>query len=263
MSKSGTRGDRLSWGGRGEGGPPLVIAHRGSSAVEPENSLAAFGRAIADGADGVELDVLLCATGEVMVFHDDDLRRLGGLPDRIGDLSLKAIRGVRLTSGATIPTLAEVLEHCGKDLLVNVELKASGITPAGVGALVDRVAGVVERAGRNVGDRVLVSSFDRRAVAFWAKRVPQIRAGLLLERKGMGPKPQRRARALPRMQLFSVHPESVLCTPAAVQDWQRRGHRVNVWTVDDPSELRRFAAMGVDGIITNNPAHSRRALGDS
>src|SRR5438874_1738897 len=62
---------------------PLVIGHRGASSREPENSVAAFRRAAVDGADGVELDVLCCGTGEVVVFHDDDLLRLGGRPDRV------------------------------------------------------------------------------------------------------------------------------------------------------------------------------------
>lgn len=209
----------------------------------------------------MELDVLLCATGEVVVFHDDDLQRLGGRPDRIADLSLKSIRSIRLTSGATIPTLEEVLELCARKLLVNVELKASGIKPTGVRSLVDRVAGVLDRAGRKVAEQVLVSSFHPRAVATWAMRAPRVRAGLLIERAVVLPGARAPRRPLlAKVELFSMHPEDVLCTEAAVRDWHRRGYRVNVWTVDAPAELRRFAAMGVDGIITNDPARSRRVL---
>ena len=120
--------DHPAWARRRQGAPPLIVAHRGASAVEPENSIAAFRRAAADGADGVELDVLLCATGEVVVFHDDDLVRLGNRPEKIATLSLAALRAVRLTSGATIPTLDEVLAACGPRLLANIELKASGIS---------------------------------------------------------------------------------------------------------------------------------------
>ena len=78
-------------------GRPLIIGHRGASAHAPENSLEAFSRAAADGADGVELDVLRCATGEVVVFHDDDLARLGGRAERIAALSLAELRALRLT----------------------------------------------------------------------------------------------------------------------------------------------------------------------
>src|SRR5512138_3600750 len=89
---------------------PWVIAHRGASADEVENTLAAFARAMTDRADGVELDVQCCATGEVVVYHDDDLLRLAGRRERIDALSLSAIRQVRLSGGGTIPTLAEALD---------------------------------------------------------------------------------------------------------------------------------------------------------
>ena len=253
--------DGVSWGGGGRGETPLIVAHRGASAIEPENSIAAFRRAAADGADGVELDVLACATGEVVVFHDDDLVRLGARPERIAAVSLGAVRSVRLISGATIPTLEEVLEACGPRLLVNVELKASGVTVGGLRALVDAVATILDRAGGGISERVLVSSFHPRAIALWHRRAPDVRAGLLFERAA--PLPLRRAWALRWLRPFSAHPEAVLCTPETVRRWHRRGYRVNVWTVDDAIALRRFADMRVDGIITNDPARSRRALTDS
>jgi glycerophosphoryl diester phosphodiesterase len=258
MLNPGTSPFRPSWSGRGEAGLPLIVAHRGASAIEPENSLPAFMRAASDGADGVELDVLRCATGEVVVFHDDDLARLGGRPDRIAELDIAAIRAIRLVSGASIPTLEEVFQACGDSLLVNIELKASGISKAGIAALVDGVAAVVARAGAAAGDRVLVSSFHPRAIACWRRKVPGVRAGLLFEREAS--LPLRRAWALPWLRPFSAHPEKVLCTQTAVRRWHQRGYRVNVWTVDDPIELKTLTATGVDGIITNDPARSRRAL---
>ncbi len=250
-----------SWSRRGRGDLPLLIAHRGASAIEPENSLAAFGRARSDGADGVELDVLLCATGEVIVFHDDDLIRLGDSPARIGDLSLADVRAVRLRSGATIPTLEEVLEACGPSLLINVELKATGLASAPLRALADRVADVIVRGRAGTAARVLVSSFNPRAVRMWRQRMPEVRAGLLCEQAS--PLPLRRAWALPWVRPFSVHPEGVLCTARAVRGWHGRGYRVAVWTVDDARALRCFADLGVDAVITNDPARSRQLLSGS
>ncbi|MEO7668464.1 MAG: glycerophosphodiester phosphodiesterase [Polyangia bacterium] len=239
---------------------PLVIAHRGASAVEPENSLAAFERANADGADGVELDVLSCATGQVVVFHDDDLTRLGGRPEQIAILSLDELRGVRLLSGAAIPTLEDALEACGDRLLMNIELKASGVSGRELRALVEGVAAAISRAGRRVEARILISSFSPRALQLWRRRAPHVPAGLLFEHQAA--LPLRRAWALPWLSAFSVHPEAVLCTAGAVARWHRRGYRVNVWTVDEPAPLRRFAAMGVDGVITNHPARTRATLSD-
>jgi len=248
-----------AWSRRGGPGElPLLIAHRGASAVEAENSIAAFARARADGADGVELDVLLCATGEVMVFHDDDLLRLAGLPARIADLSLAELRSVRLRSGATIPTLQEAIEACGEALLINVELKAAQLAGSQLRALVEGVASCLERAAAELPARVLVSSFNPRAVLAWRRRMPEVCAGLLIERESF--LPLRRAWALPWLRPFSVHPEGILCTPEAVSRWHRRGYRVAAWTIDEANALRGLADMRVDAIITNHPARSRALL---
>jgi glycerophosphoryl diester phosphodiesterase len=237
-----------------------VIGHRGASALEPENSLAAFERAARDGADGVELDVLCCATGEVMVFHDDDLSRLAQRPERVAALPYAALRELRLTSGAAIPTLEEALEACGPNLLVNVELKSNSRLRGGpLAPLVDRVATIVERAG--AGRRVLVSSFHPLALELWRRRARHVPAGLLFERRAALPLRQAWARLW--LNPLALHPEAPLATARAVRSWHDRGYMVNVWTVDDPTELRALRDAGVDGIITNDPARARRALEQS
>src|SRR6185503_1271452 len=236
---------------------PLLFGHRGASALEPENSLAAFERAARDGADGVELDVLCCATGEVVVFHDDDLARLAGRRERIADLPLRELRAVTLTSGARIPTLEEALAACGPDLRVNVEIKTSGYAGGRLGPLVDGVASILERTGS--ADRVLVSSFHPRALWLWMRRAPQVPAGLLFEARAA--RPLRQAWAHRWLRPRALHPEWVLCTPAKVRAWHDQGYLVNVWTVDDPHALHALAAMGVDGIITNDPGRARHILG--
>src|SRR5882757_8311365 len=106
------RSAAMSTWGRSSGGNPLVIGHRGASTNVIENTVEAFARARADGADGVELDVSLCATGEVVVFHDDDLRRLANRLERVDALSLAALRDVKLPAGGRIPTLDEAFEAC-------------------------------------------------------------------------------------------------------------------------------------------------------
>jgi glycerophosphoryl diester phosphodiesterase len=246
-----------AWGQRFARSRPLVVGHRGASARAPENSVESFARARADGADGVELDVLSCATDEVVVFHDDDLARLGGRPERIDALSLATLRQVRLAGGARIPTLEEAFEACGPELLVNVELKAAGVSAPRLAALADRVADVVARTG--TGPRVLVSSFNPFAVRLWMRRAPAIPAALLFERAA--PFPLRRAWAASWLRPSALNPELVLCTPPRVAGWHARGYAVNVWTVDDEVALRACRDMGVDGIITNDPGRTRQLLG--
>ncbi len=244
------------WRQRSGSASPLILAHRGASAVETENTAAAFARARADGADGVELDVLLCATGEVVVFHDDDLARLAHRPERIGAMSWTALREVELPRGTRIPTLEEAVEACGPDLLINVELKAEGFALSAFKELVERTAAVVERM--NIGGRVLVSSFNPLAVWLWMRRAPAVPAGLLFEAES--PLPLRQAWAAPWLRPAALHPGVVLCRPDDVARWRRSGYMVNTWTVDDAASLIAFRDMHVDGVITNDPARARAAL---
>lgn len=234
-----------------------MIGHRGASAREPENSLRAFARAAADGADGVELDVLCCASGEVVVFHDDDLRRLGeGRSERIDALDLAAVRAVTLRGGVGIPTLEEAFEACGPDLLVNVELKTTGLADRSVPRLIEGVVAALARAGAE--ERTLVSSFSPVAVWLWRRRRPGVKCGLLFEREA--PRPLRRAWALPVIRPFAAHPEQVLCNAPSVRRWHAAGYAVNTWTADDPARLRQLRDLGVDAIICNDPAAARAAL---
>src|SRR5205814_5101727 len=140
----------------------LVIAHRGASGTHPENTLAAFRRAVELGADMIELDVQLTRDGEVVVFHDATLERTTDGAGAVSDRTLAEIR--RLDAGAwfgpafrgtRVPTLAEVLAAVG--LPVNVELK-----PVGDDGLEARALAVVESAGALA--RVVFSSFDAGAL---------------------------------------------------------------------------------------------------
>src|SRR5581483_11304897 len=164
--------------------------------------------------------------------HDDDLARLAARPERIADLDLAALRAVRLTAGGGISTLPEVLEAGGADLLVNVELKAAGLGAGAIAALVERVGADLARAAPGTAERVLVSSFNPRAVGAWMRQAPAVRAGLLFERDAS--LPARRAWAAAWLRPFSLHPEVVLCAPPRVAAWHRRGYAVAVWTVDAP-----------------------------
>jgi glycerophosphoryl diester phosphodiesterase len=240
---------------------PVLLAHRGASALETENTLVAFRRAMREGADGVELDVQRCASGEVVVFHDDDLVRLAGRPERILDLPLAALREVRLRGGGEIPTLEEAIEACGPGALVNVEIKHEGAWPAGCRALVAAVEDVVART--RAEGRILISAFSPAVVWLWRKLRPDVPCGLLFERprRFHRPWPLRTDWLAPVLRPAALHPADELCTPETVARWRRAGYAVNVWTVDAPARIEALAAMGVDGIITNQPAAARAALG--
>jgi glycerophosphoryl diester phosphodiesterase len=238
---------------------PLVLGHRGASAEAPENTLAAFRLAMAQGADGVELDARRCATGEVVVFHDEDAARITGAPLRIARTPLAALRALDAGAwkgeafrGARIPTLAEVLAEL-PDAWVNVELKSGG-GDLGVAAAAARV---IEAAG--AAERVIVSSFDYRLIVAFRLAAPRIPVGLLFDEDEPG-----RLVTWLGVRLLgaaAVHPGRRLVTPARAAAWRARGLDVTVWTVDDADEARRLAALGAGAIITNVPGRIRAALG--
>jgi glycerophosphoryl diester phosphodiesterase len=235
-----------------------VLGHRGASADAPENTIAAFRLALDQGADGVELDVWRCGTGEVVVCHDPDARRLAGSPLVVPEASLRDLRALDVGSwkgarwsGERIPRLEEALEAM-PGAIVNVELKSRGGETE-----LSRAAAEVIRAAR-AADRVVVSSFDWRLVSAFQSAAPEIAVGLLFE--GSRAWRLRVAMASRLLGPQALHPHRALATPARVRAWTRRGLAVNVWTVDDAAEMRHLAALGVSAVITNVPGRAVEAL---
>lgn len=213
---------------------PQVIAHRGASAVHPENTVAAFAGAVALGADGVELDVHVSADGALVVHHDAALA--DGTP--IADLG-------RAELPVDVCLLDAALAACG-DLLVNVEIKEAPVEP--VAAAIDAWGG-----------RAIVSSFDHRtaeAMRVHAPHLPTAQLTFLLER----PVAETVAWIAGRGH-EAWHPHHATVDEAAVAAAHAAGLVVNVWTVDDPDRIVALAQAGVDGIVTNDVAAALAALG--
>lgn len=240
-------------------GRALVLGHRGASADAPENTLAAFRLAMQQGADGVELDVWRCASGEVVVAHDEDLLRVGGSPLRLPDAALGDLRAVDVGAwkgarwrGERIPLLAEVFEAL-PGALVNVELKSRGGRDLG---LAQAVAQVIH--GARAESRVVVSSFDWRLVAAFRVASPDVATGLLFD--GTRAWRLRLWAGTRSLRPAALHPDRALATDGRVRAWTAAGLAVNVWTVDDPREASRLAHAGAASVITNVPAAIRRVI---
>ncbi len=241
---------------------PALFAHRGSSAHAPENTLAAFELAIRQGADAIELDAMLCASGEVVVIHDETLERTTDGQGRVSETPLEALRELDAGGyfdpafrGQRIPTLEEVLESAGGRIYLNLELK-NYATPGD--ALPERVAALVERFG--LEEWVLFSSFNPWTLRRARARLPRVPVGLLTApgwtgRVLNGP--------LGRFLLpcEALHPEKGAVTPALVESVHRRGRRLHTYTVNSRAEMERLFALGVDGIFSDDPLLRSAAQG--
>ncbi|GAB4204541.1 MAG: glycerophosphodiester phosphodiesterase [Sandaracinaceae bacterium] len=241
---------------------PALWAHRGASAHAPENTEAAFARAIADGADGVELDVRDAACGTVVVAHDPTLDRVARRPGVVADLTAAALSDIRVMDAGCpngvpgFPTLDEAIDQVvGAGLRLNVEIK--GDVPNRI-RLAKRVASLLARRAPRERDAILISSFRPEilvATRAFGARVP---VAFLFDAEHTG---ELRAAALWRVvRPDGLHPQHRLATRSAIARWKRRGLFVNAWTVEDEDRLRTLARDGIDGIITNDPARARRAL---
>lgn len=227
-----------------------ILAHRGASADFPENTLEAFTAAVEQGADGVELDVMRCASGELVVCHDEKLDRLAGREWWVHLTPwwklAKADVGSSLGfAPARIPRLEEVFEALPARLLVNVELKCETVDDRG---LTEAVGSFIE--AERLHERVLVSSFNPLCLVRLAARFPTIRRGQLIDPDKSW---LRQALWAPFTARDSVHPHVSQCTPERVADWHAKRQEVAVWTVDDAPTADALEAMGADYLITNRP----------
>jgi glycerophosphoryl diester phosphodiesterase len=226
-----------------------VLAHRGASRLARENTVEAFRRAREVGADGVELDVRRSADGVPLVHHD------ASAADGIGLLVARPFAEIR-AAAPWLPTLDEALDACA-GMLVNVEIKCSRWEPdADPEHIVARAA---VDAVREHGTRAIFSSFDLEAVDAVHAYAPDAVTAFLVHDVEL-----RAAAILAREHHHTwLHPNraAVLAAPEdAVAIVREEQLQVDVWTVDDPDEMRVLAAAGVDAIVTNVPDVALAAL---
>jgi len=234
---------------------PLVGAHRGASARAPENTLPAFQAALDDGADLVELDVRLTRDGGLAVIHDARTERATGVDRVVAATDMETLR--RLDTGRHkgpewaerglgIPELGDVFALLAGRMLVNVEVK-SGVDALPV--LARRIAAY------DMADKVIVSLFDADVVRAAGAMEPRVLTGLLLDRLEVDP-----LAATQALGAALLHLAHRFITPELVGKAHERGIGVLAWTVNDPAEMRRLAALDVDVILSDDPRLLRQTL---
>jgi glycerophosphoryl diester phosphodiesterase len=229
-----------------------VLAHRGARTVAPENTIEAFRVALAQGADGIELDVHRTGDDHLVVHHDADAPGLGVL----AELPFAAIRG----AAPSIPSLDEVLDACTGSI-VNIEIK--NLPGDADYDESDRAADLVveQLAARGGADDVLVSSFNLPTVDRVHALAPSIPTAFLVM-FGIDPIDALDLAAAhghvalhPHRAMLAGEPGAEIAAHAA-----ELGLALNVWTVNESAEMERLARLGVDAIITDVPDTARRVI---
>jgi glycerophosphoryl diester phosphodiesterase len=223
-----------------------IMAHRGASAMAPENTLAAVQGAIDAGAHWVEIDVQETLDDEIVVIHDSDLKKIARQPIRVSEATLTELQTVDIGSwfgpdfsDQRIPTLKQVLELCKGQIGVNIELKYYG----GERRLEESVVEIVEAA--QMQDQVMVMSLDFEGMKRMRALRPKWKLGLLSS-VALG--------KLISLDLDFLAINASSASRSRIRQTQNNGKQIAVWTVNDAVGMATMLSRGVDAIITDEPA---------
>jgi glycerophosphoryl diester phosphodiesterase len=211
---------------------PLLLGHRGARALKsiPENTLASFDQALADGCDGFEFDVRLTADGTPVICHDPET----------GSLQIARASTQQL---AALPQLREILAHYQDRAFLDIELKVAGLEKITVALLQN----YPPRRG------FVVSSFLPEVLQAVHAENSRISLGVICETNAQ-------LRAWNQLPIEYVIPHYKLVDEDQILRFRAAERKILVWTVNTPAAMRRFAAFGVDGIISDNPSLLCRTL---
>jgi len=248
---------------------PLLIGHRGASSEAPENTLASFRLAWAEGANGIEADFRLCGDGQIVCMHDDSTGRTAGVDLRVIDTPLNELRRLDVGSwkgpawkGEGIPTLEEVLAALPDGTWFFIELKSGPEIIAPLAKI------LVE--SKCSPDRIRLLSFSAPLIAELKRYLPEWQACWLSDYHHMvraniwRPSRDKILNTLARSNADGLASAArAILDHDLVDELRRKSLEVHVWTVDSLTAARRYRALGVDSIMTNRPGRLRRQLLDS
>lgn len=221
----------------------MIIGHRGAKGHVAENTMASIDQALEFGVDGIEIDVFLIKSGEVVVFHDEDLDRLTDTHGKIEAMTMDELRKVLVMGKHPIPTLEEVLQRIDGRVVLNIELKGNG-TAKPVHSILERYIG---KTGWEQKD-LLISSFKWHELEVYRSLDPEIAIGVLTEHD-----------VYPAIiKAKEIHARAInanhhLLTPQTVADIKAANLQVWCWTVNRLPDLERMVELNVDAIITDYP----------
>jgi glycerophosphoryl diester phosphodiesterase len=231
---------------------PILIAHRGASEIEPENTLASFKKALEyPFIKMIELDVYAIPSGEVMVIHDNKVDRTTNGKGYVMESSFKYLRSLDAGSaggngksrrrGEKIPTLNEVLDLIDRKVIVNIELKGENTANPVKKVLEEYLA-----KGWKHND-FLVSSFNHEELRKFKRLIPDIPVGVIFDGIPLG-----YSEYAQRIKAYSINLSVEFTNKEIVTDAHRRGIKVFCWTLKEADEIERMCKLGIDGLFVND-----------
>lgn len=221
----------------------LVFGHRGAKGYIMENTLESIAYALELGVNAIEIDVFVCASGELVVFHDDQLNRLSAHEGQIELLELEELKKIKLNGGYTIPTLSEVLHFIDDKVILNIELKGEN-TAKKVFQLLESIYNQHVFSKTNI----IISSFHEQELRIYRNLDSEMKIGVLTKEDW-----NEDLKLAIDLNAFSVHPHKDQLTSARVQRVQALSFKVFPFTVNEKEEIASFMEMGVDGLFCDYP----------
>ena len=237
--------------------PPLRIAHRGASGrgLAPENTLAAFEKALDIGVDMLEIDVRVTGDGQMIVLHDPSLDRTTDCEGIVREMGLDEIRQADAGDGERVPILREVFDLARNRAPILLEIKSDFIAERVVQAIADA----------QIEEQVVVQSFNPQTVERVKRLAPHLPSSLLIGELPTTPSRVRARRLVSQVLEVGANTLSIwhaTLTPSLIEEMRKRGIAVWAWTVDEEITMRDLAMMGVQGLVTNYPDVLNNVLDD-
>ncbi|TXF91815.1 hypothetical protein FUA23_01115 [Neolewinella aurantiaca] len=222
---------------------PVIVAHRGASGYALENSLAAFRKAVELDADMIELDVFALKDGNVVCFHDSDLKRLTGVNGKIADYTLSELNQLTLADGSRIPLLSDAMKVMDKQLRLNIELKGPGTAEPTYRIIRD----FIDNRGWKIED-FHISSFRHDQLKTMRQLNDQVEIGILPHGS-----PLAALELAKEIKAFSINAYKGSLNPESVKTMHDANLKIYAWTVNTHQDIRNLLDLGIDGFITNYP----------
>lgn len=222
---------------------PLIIGHRGAMGYETENTVASIKKALEFQVDAIEIDVYKIKSGELVVFHDDNLKRLAGIDAPIENYTLTELQHIVIEGGHSIPTLQEILDVIDKKCRFNIELKGAN-TATDTYYLIHNY--MIYHGWKETD--FIISSFRWDELATMRSLDAKMPLAVLV-----GDDPLNALETAKKLKAEAINPHFSKLTPENVKTIHKQGFKIYTWTVNEPKDIERMKKLKVEGLITNYP----------